>query len=320
MYEVPSYHLLGIAVDWGHVKLLIINNLSSGYQDGAIYDYLRILASDGDELCLRCTDGTTPINSLLHDADSFDAIVAAGGDGTIAAISYELAYTEIPILPFPAGTGNLLATNLMSPLEPHSLVAMTKQMLTLDFDLGEIEAGGKTYGFGIMAGAGYDATIMHDAKPAKKTLGAIAYFQAAIANAMPQKSKIHLVIDGHTVESEGLGVLLVNFSRIQFDIPITHGADARDGEFEVVILKAENAFGLIPALVAGIMDRDGVHPDRTDSLEIHHGRTVAASADPPFQIQFDGELPNLTTPFKARVLDGAVRLIVTEATYNELKG
>ena len=300
------------------MKLLVVNNLSSGYQDGAIYDYLRQVVADGDEVCMRCTDGTTEVSSLVSDAQRFDVVVAAGGDGTIAAISYALAGTRIPILPFPAGTGNLLTTNLKSPLEPHALANMTQEMHTLDFDLGEIESQGRRFGFGIMAGAGYDATIMHDAKPAKKTLGPIAYFQAAIANVTPQVSRIRLVIDGREVISEGLGVLLVNFSRIQFDIPIAHGSDARDGEFEVVILKAANAFGLIPAVVAATLDRDGVHPDRTDSLEIRHGREIEAYADPPFQIQYDGELPGLTTPFRARVLDGAARFVVSDAVYREL--
>lgn len=299
------------------MKLLVINNLSSGYSDGAIYDYLRLVASDGDELCVRCTDGTTEIAGMLRDAAAYDAVVAAGGDGTIAAVSYELASTGIPILPFPAGTGNLLATNLLSPLEPHALAAMTRQLRTLDFDLGEIQAGGRSFGFGIMAGAGYDATIMHDAGPVKRTLGPIAYFQAAIANATPQVSHIRLVVDGEVVEAEGLGILLVNFPRIQFDIPITHGTDARDGSLDIALLKAENAFGLIPALVAGILDRDGVHPDRTDSLEVLRGREVQAYADPPLQLQYDGELPGLTTPFNARVLDGAARFIVSDVAYQE---
>ena len=300
------------------MKLLVINNLSSGFKDGAIYDYLRMVASDGDELCIRCTDGTTDIGTMLFDASDYDAVVAAGGDGTIASISYTLAGSGIPILPFPAGTGNLLATNLKSPLEPHALAKMTQSMRMLDFDLGEIEAHGRRYGFGIMAGAGYDATIMHDAKPAKKTLGPIAYFQAAIANVSPQVSHIRLVIDGREIESEGLGILLVNFSRIQFDIPIAHGASARDGAFEILVLKAENAFGLIPAFLAATLDRDDEHPDRTDSIEVYHGREVEAYADPPLQIQYDGELPGLFTPFRAHVLNGAARFIVSDATYDEV--
>ena len=39
------------------MKLLIVNNLSSGFRDGAIYDFMRAFARDGDEICMRCTNG-----------------------------------------------------------------------------------------------------------------------------------------------------------------------------------------------------------------------------------------------------------------------
>lgn len=298
------------------MKLLVINNIVAGIGDGSIYDYLRMVSRDGDEHAFRCTDGTTAIDELLYDADQFDAVVVAGGDGTLAGASHILANTGIPILPFPAGTANLLANNLLSPYEPFALAKMTRAMNTLDFDLGVIEAHGETFGFNIMAGAGYDATIMHDALPAKKLLGPVAYFQAAFANTQPQLSKISLNIDGKSIESEGLGVLLVNFSRIQFEIPVTHNADARDGSLDVVVLKAQNAFELIPALMAGVRDRDGAYPSRSSSVEVFRGHRVEVAADPPFQIQYDGELPELATPFSAYVLEGATRFILSDAGYD----
>ena len=302
------------------MKLLVVNNISAGLGDGAIYDYLRQLLQDGDEAALRCTDGSSDVAGLVRDATDFDAVVVSGGDGTVAAVTYQLAYSGVPVLPFPAGTANLLANNLMLPYETHALARLTREGRVLDFDLGELECAGRSFGFGIMAGAGYDAAIMKDAKPNKKLLGPLAYFQAAVANALPQKSRIRLVIDGKQVESEGLGVMLVNFSRIQFEIPVTHGSDARDGSFDIVILKAQNAFGLIPALLAGIRDRDGSNPDRTDSFEVHRGETVEVFADPPFQMQYDGELPELTTPFKARVLQGAAHFLLTEEAYRAFGG
>ena len=143
------------------MKLLIINNLASGYGEGAVYDFIRSLARDGDEVCVRSTDGTPDLRGMLDDASSFDAVVASGGDGTVATVSYLLAGTGIPILPFPAGTANLLALNLASPNEPHALAKILRAGATLDFDLGEIEVQGQRFGFGIMAGAGYDALIMH---------------------------------------------------------------------------------------------------------------------------------------------------------------
>lgn len=298
------------------MKLLVINNLSSGFGEGSVYDFIRSFVKDGDEVCLRSTDGTTEVSTLLSDASSFDAVVASGGDGTVATICSLLANTGIPILPFPAGTANLLTLNLASPMEPHALAKIMREGRMLDFDLGEMEVAGKKFGFGIMAGAGYDAAIMHGAEPAKRLFGPMAYLSAAIANPLPQKSHFIIELDGRTVESDGLGILLVNFSKIQFDITVTHENEPRDGEFDVVVLKAQNAFELIPALFAGLLDRGGDFPDRTEALEIHRARTVKVQADPPMEVQYDGEATRLTTPFSARILPRAARLIVSEEGFD----
>ena len=294
------------------MKLLVINNLASGFGEGSVYDFIRSFARDGDEVCVRSTDGTTDVRDLLGDAEAFDAVVASGGDGTVATVSYRLANTGVPILPFPAGTANLLAANLASPMEPHALAKLVREERTLDFDLGEIEVDRQRFGFGIMAGAGYDAAIMHGAAPAKRLLGPMAYFSAALANPLPQTSKFKLDLDGEHVESEGLGILLVNFSKIQFDITVTHENEPRDGVFDVVVLKAQNAFELIPALLAGLLDRGGDFPERTGSLEIHRAREVRVEADPPMEVQYDGEATNLTTPFTAHIMRRAARFFVSE--------
>ena len=50
------YHAI-IAIERVPVKLLVINNLSSGFGEGAVYDFARSFSRDGDEVCLRSTDG-----------------------------------------------------------------------------------------------------------------------------------------------------------------------------------------------------------------------------------------------------------------------
>lgn len=298
------------------VKLLVINNLSSGLRDGSVYDFLRSFTEDGDEICLRSTSGSTRVEDLLEDAASFDAVVASGGDGTVATVCSVLADTGIPILPFPAGTANLLTENILSPMEPHGLAKLLREGRTLDFDLGVIEAGGERHGFNLMAGAGYDAVIMRDAQPNKHLLGPMAYFSAAITNAMPQKANLTITLDDdEPFEVQGLGVLLINFSKIQFDITITHANEPRDGMFEIVVLKAQTAFDLIPSLFAGILDRSGGNPDRGDAMEIHRASRVHVVSDPPLEIQYDGEPTKLTTPFSAYLLPRAARLIISEEGY-----
>ena len=300
------------------MKLLIINNLASGFKEGAIYDFMRSFMKDGDELCVRATDGNTDVAILLNDADHFDAVVASGGDGTVAAVAYALRNTDIPILPFPAGTANLLSLNLLAPNEPHGLAKIIREGRTLNFDMGEITAGDNKYGFVIMAGAGYDALIMQEAAAHKVLWGPMAYVSAAVTHLDPQYSEMKLTLDdGTVVETGGIGLLLVNFSKIQFDIPITHDNKPCDGEMRIVVLKTKNAIELLPAVFSALFDRDGNFPDRTSALEIFTSKSIHVEANPPMTIQFDGETAPATTPFDAKVLPAATRIIVSEAGYNE---
>lgn len=100
------------------MKLLILNNLSSGYGEGAIYDFVRAFAQSEDEVVIRSANGDSDFASMLSDAHDFDAVVASGGDGTVASVCYLLRNSGIPILVFPAGTANLLAQNIESPASP----------------------------------------------------------------------------------------------------------------------------------------------------------------------------------------------------------
>lgn len=293
------------------MKLLIVNNMASGLRDGAIFDFVRAFSQDGDEVTIRSSDGHTDLRALVADGADFDMVVASGGDGTIATVAYALANTGVPVMPFPAGTANLLAMNLQSPTEPHALAKLAREGRALDFDLGELELNGKRYGFAIMAGAGYDAAIMSGAAPTKHLLGPFAYFSAAIGNALTQHSKFHLTIDGTDVESEGIGVLAINFSKIQFDLSVTHENHPRDGMLDIAVLKTENAFGLIPALGAALLDRSGDFPERAGAIDFYRCRECSLVADPPMQIQYDGEVTNATTPVSFRVLPAAARLIVS---------
>lgn len=295
------------------MKLLIVNNLASGFRDGAIYDFMRAFASDGDEICVRCTDGNTDLADFLRDAENFDAVVAAGGDGTVASVAYLLAETGIPLLPFPAGTANLLAMNLASPAEPHALAHLMREHRLMDFDIGEIElSNGERFGFSMIAGAGYDAAIMEGAEPSKRLLGPMAYFTAAFANFAPQFSRITLTIDGKTVETQGVGVLAINFSKLQFDISLVHENLPRDGMFDIVVMNTHDAVGLIPAILSCMLDRAGEFPARPDAMEVFRCRECTVVADPPLDVQYDGEVTGTTTPFTVRMLPEAARFVVSE--------
>ena len=165
--------------------------------------------------------------------------------------------------------------------------------------------------------AGYRTLIQDYGLTQEEAARRVRKSRPAVANAMPQQSKFTLTLDGRQVQSEGLGVLLVNFSKIQFDIAVTHDNKPRDGEFDVVVLKAKTAFDLIPAAIAGLLDRDGEFPDRTDALEIFRAKEVTIEADPTMEVQYDGEATGLSTPFSARIMPRATRLFISDEGYSQ---
>lgn len=294
------------------MKLLVIHNLHSGFGEGAIYDFIRSYAVGGDTVTLRFFDGSITFKELLTDAGEYDFVVACGGDGTISAISYELRNTGIPILPFPAGTANLLALNLLSPNEPHALAKIVDQAHTLTFDLCEITTNQGSVGFSIMAGCGYDELIMRKASDKKRLLGPMAYFEAAFTNPNPPVSQFKLTIDGKVYESSGIGVVFVNFAKIQFDLMVADKNRPRDGMIDVVVLKTKSALELLPTIFAKAVDHSGGLAKKIGSLEMYCGKEVSLEANPSMTIEYDGEPTTFTTPLTVKCLQGAVRYIVSE--------
>jgi diacylglycerol kinase family enzyme len=289
----------------------VVVNTRSGGGDSGLYYFVRALGATGAEVTLRFSDGTRSLESLLTDARSFDRVVAAGGDGTASAICYALRNTSVPILVYPAGTANLLALNLNMPTEPRALsdVALLGQQVS--FDLGELTRPAGPHGepvrsgFAIMAGAGYDASIMEAAQPFKSTLGAFAYLMAAVANLAPTASKFELELDGEHFSTDGIAVLLVNFGRIQFDLPVASGADPRDGLFQVAVLRTRNVAELLPAIIASLSGAEKV-----PGIDVYTAAEVSVEAEPNLRMQYDGEVVDSFTPFRASLLPRAANLLL----------
>ena len=296
------------------MRALVVDNLVSGPRTGSVHDFCRKFAQDGDEITLRSTDGKTLIEGMLHDAADYDLVVAAGGDATISTVAYELRNTDIPLLPFPAGTANLLATNLGTPEEPHALARIARTLKTDYFDIGELVFNqGEvrvSRGFDVIAGAGYDAAIMRRAERLKDRIGSMAYFAAAISEQNPKVANFSVTLDDEVLKIEGIAVLVVNFAQIFPDLSIIHGNDAKDGLFEVVVIKKQHAVELLPALFAAFLDAMGNFPDRADAFEVRRSAHVLVESDPLLEIQFDGDTPAATTPFEAHILPAATRFII----------
>lgn len=298
------------------MRFLVVNNLSSGLGEDSVHDFVRLLARDGDEVVMRFTDGATAVEDLLFDADRFDRVVAAGGDGTVSAVLYRLRDTGVPVLPFPSGTANLLAVNLELPITAAGLAEVAREGIPARFDLGEIEveatdgAPSRTFGFSLIAGAGYDAKVMETARTFKSALGPAGYLAAVLANPLPTHAAIRLDLDGVPLHTDGISVLFVNFGRVLFDMQVSPDNDPRDGLLEVLVANTRMSVGLLPALATMMLDPEGETLGRTGRVKIHKAREVRIECDPPLLMQYDGEDTGVSTPFSVRTLPGAATLLL----------
>jgi diacylglycerol kinase family enzyme len=313
------------------VKILIVNNLKAGQGDAGLFGFVRALSAEGAEVTLRPTRGGA-MAQAVDDAGSFDRVVAAGGDGTASAVAYALRNSGIPVLPYPAGTANLLALNLRIPTDPVKCAEVTLAGEHVEVDLGEISYGRtrrrgaperrgtprppspEQIGFAIVAGAGFDASIVEGANRLKDQIGASAYLVSAIRNIEPTQTRIRLVLDGEEHETEGSAVMVVNFAKIQFDLKLVSGGNPTDGLFELAVVKAKHVAELLPAVVAAFIDTIVDFPDRAGMVETYQASEIEVSMDPPLPLQADGETLSASSPFRAHVLPRAATFVVPPGT------
>jgi diacylglycerol kinase family enzyme len=139
----------------------------------------------------------------------------------------------------------------------------------------------------------------------KSNLGAAAYLVAAVSNLAPTTAHFVLQLDGEELVTDGIAVLVVNFGRIQFDVPVAAGADPRDGMFQVAVIRSRNVAALLPAIVAGFSGADTL-----PGIDVYSAARVSVTSTPGLPIQYDGETIDASTPFSARVLPHAASLLL----------
>ena len=299
------------------MRYLIIHNLSSGPCSNEIMDFIHALGDFGDEIVLRYLGDSAEPEQITKDANSFDRIVVSGGDGTVSNVICQLKGCDVPILIFPSGTANLLFNNIGNSSEPASLAKACQAGKYASVDLGELmwqdESGeNQSHTFSIIAGSGFDATIMKKAENLKSDFGELAYFIAALGTPSPTVTHFTIEHDGVVDECDGIGILAANTSRIQGDISIIPGSSMVDGVLDIAIVAPIKTVRLLPTVIAGILDPEG-HSLGRPQMKIFKTTEAKITCEPALDIQYDGEVishPNNT--FCVRADKNCIKVIVDD--------
>ena len=293
------------------MRVLIVHNPRAGGREAGLRAYCAALDLLGVSFELRVLEAGGSLEGLLEDASGFDRVVAAGGDGTVSGVAFALRDSGVPIVAYPAGTGNAVANNLGVPNDPTALAWLTATGEARATDLGELVFDdGSRVGFGLAAGAGYDAELIARSNELKARFGVGAYVLAGAAIAQPTVAQFTLECDGQTIVTSGMGVMVMNFSRV-LGLQVLPTANAHDGMLDVVVIRARSSAELVPVFARAALERMGLAgSELSDRLEVYQAKEVRVLADPLLKMQADGDPLTQTTPFSAHVKPGAAVFVV----------
>jgi diacylglycerol kinase (ATP) len=169
-----------------------------------------------------------------------ELIFVWGGDGMVQRSVDVLAGSDVPLAIVPAGTANLLASNLGVPKTIDGAVAAGLHGTRRQLDVGRINGER----FAVMAGVGFDARMIHDAtRELKRTLGRLAYVWTATKNLRAKPFYAQVEVDGSEwYRGEATCVLFGNVGRAFGGIRAFDDAHPDDGLLEVGIASADGVF------------------------------------------------------------------------------
>lgn len=243
----------------------------------------------------------------------FDVLVSHGGDGTAMQVAAGIAGTGISLGLVPGGTGNVLAGNLRIP---RTTARAARTLLTArrqQIDLGVVERADGPHYFAVAAGTGFDAQLMADTGlQAKRRWKVGAYLARAMRTVRSVRSATHRVtVDGTSHDVRAAMLLVLNCGQLPPGfLKLRDGLVPDDGWLDVVALDADGALQSASAVLE-LLWGNGSKGRR---VWWARGRTVRVEVPEgaPRPVQLDGEVTG-TTPFEARLLPGALSVLVGPA-------
>ncbi len=259
-----------------------------------------------------------------------DAVLVAGGDGTVRAVAEAMNDSGVPLSIVPSGTGNLLARNLFLPLDdPTKMVRATFEGDTHAMDIGFAEirrADGsrEERAFVVMGGMGLDAAmIANTSGDLKKRVGWFAYVDGAarsLPSAKPFRVMYQLV--GHRLHSARVqSILFANCGSLPAGLELIPEASVSDGELDFVIFQPKGPLGWLLVWRRVAWDNSVLRKFRAgrqvlalrtkdNAVRYSRGSGLEVATTPPQPVQLDGDEFGAAVSVRTRVVPGGLIVVV----------
>lgn len=216
-------------------------------------------------------------------------LVAAGGDGTVAALVNE--QPAVPITVLPTGTENLFARHFGLSRDPVRLASTIATGRTFRIDLG----GTRSRRFALMAGIGFDADVVtrhHHLRLGRSGIARPtnrgAYVESVLRSSFEYRFPpltVAIVDPGAEEILVGATAFVFNMPRYALGLPFAPSAREDDGWLDLVVFRDPGPFRALHYLWTVVR---GIHLVRSD---VYHRkvRRLVVSAGANVPVQLDGD-------------------------------
>jgi YegS/Rv2252/BmrU family lipid kinase len=233
-------------------------------------------------------------------AEGAEVVFAWGGDGTVQRCVDALAGTGAALAILPAGTANLLASNLDIPKDIEQGVRIGLAGHHRDLDVGRVNGER----FLVMAGIGFDALMIRDAdSKLKARAGRGAYIWTAAQHLREPRVRTRIIVDGTTwFHDDASCVLIGNVGTIMGGITAFESASPDDGRLEVGVVTARG-IGQWSRVWTRVVTKQ---PDKSPLVQRTAGTKIDIELRHPLPYELDGGARPPTDVLKVRIEPGAL--------------
>ena len=260
----------------------------------------RVLSDLGVTADVRVTERRGHAADLVRDVvdKGADVVGAWGGDGTLNEVASALAFGPVPVAIIPSGSGNGLARELGTPIDPAYAIRVAVEGRDRRLDAGDLN--GRLF-FNV-AGIGFDAEVAHRfAGHARRGFG--PYLAIAARHFWSYRPATYtMTVDGRESERCALMIVVANSRQYGNGAIIAPAAKPDDGELDLVVVQGRSRVATlvrVPRLFRGTLES-------CDAISMQRVRLLSIAGVREFAVHLDGEPTIVDEPLTIAVRQGAI--------------
>ena len=222
-----------------------------------------------------------------------------------------MAGSETPLAILPAGTANLLATNLGIPQDIEQAVAIGLRGERRKLDVGRFNGER----FAVMAGAGFDAAMIEQADGTlKDRLGRVAYVWTGSQNLRAKPFKAKIEVDGAPWYAGAASCILVgNVGRLFGGVEVFEDARPDDGRLELGVVNADGVTDWMRTLARTAVG----HAERSPLVQATTAKKIKVKLNRKVLYEVDGGDREKVRSFTVKVQPAAITICLPREEWRQ---